>query len=119
VCDRNVYVEVKSDQHACRGKDTGNVFVEFEQDTKGVGIWKPSGVSVTQADYWAEEFDYDCWLVTPTARIRWLVEYWRQKEPRRVRLGGDFNHHRGALVPVSSIVRPSVRGIVIPSEATA
>lgn len=114
VREQNVYVEVKSDQDCSRGRDTGNVFVEYEQDPRGWGIWKPSGICATTADYWVEEFDYDCWLVTPTSRVRYLFNYWRQHG--RTVLGGDFNRHRGVLVPINSIVRPSTHGLVIPSD---
>ena len=106
VRERNVFVEVKSDQ---RTRDTGNVFVEYAQDTLGCGIWKASGIAASDADYWVEEFDEDCWIVVPPRRIRILVKHWARRG--RKRRGGDFNHHKGVIVPVASIVYPLGSGV--------
>jgi hypothetical protein len=117
VRERNVYVEIKSDQDCSRGRSTGNVFVEYRQDPTGSGIYKPSGISKTEADYWVEEFDEDCWLITPTPRIRYLVKYWGRHGKKSN--GGDHHRFKGVLVPIASIVYPMKYGIVIPAKQEA
>ncbi len=116
VTERNVYVEVKSDQQCSRGYESGNVFVEYRQDPEGTGLYRPSGISTTQADYWAEEFDDDCWVVTPVERIRYLLKHWHGRGRRRY--GGDNDRFKGVLIPITSIVYPKQHGISIPKEPT-
>lgn len=83
-------IEHKSDL-ACRR--TGNVFVEYRQ--KG----RPSGISTTQSDYWATEFDDDCWVIIPTKRMKQIARRAMRDKGRRTR-GGDFNNYEGVLVPI-------------------
>lgn len=44
------HVEVKADR---RYVETGNVFIEVAQLPMGAACYKPSGIHVTQATYWA------------------------------------------------------------------
>ena len=88
-------VEVKSDAIARR---TGNLFIEYRQ--KG----RPSGISVTEADYWAFEYDDDCWLVVPTDRLREVARGIYANHPERRRRGGDFNQYEGVLVPIHQLI---------------
>lgn len=88
-------VEVKSDK-ICR--QTGNIFIEYRQ--KG----QPSGIAVTTADYWAIEYDDDCWLIIPTAKLKAITRLaYRDKKKRRS--GGDFDNFDGILVPVQWLLR--------------
>jgi hypothetical protein len=100
--------EVKSDK---RAQETGNIFVEYRQPD-GTGGHKPSGISVTEAQYWVEEFDYDCWIAVPPQRMKRLVRYWGEHGMKRN--GGDFNNYKGVLVPLRSIVYPAGDGIEVP-----
>ena len=84
-------VEVKSDAIARR---TGNLFVEYRQ--RG----RPSGIAVTEAEYWAFEYDQDCWLVVPTQRLLEITREVYRDYPERRRKGGDFNLYDGVLVPI-------------------
>lgn len=47
---RGKTVEVKRD---ARWKDTGNLYIEYACFYQAMKAWKPSGISVTKADYWA------------------------------------------------------------------
>lgn len=85
--------ELKSDDK-CR--DTGYVFVEYEQ--KG----RPSGIQTTESDWWVERFDVDCYVILPTERMKQLVR--RAIREGRVKMGGDHNRYKGALVPVTWLV---------------
>ncbi len=86
-------VEVKSDR-ICRR--TGNLFVEYRQ--KG----RASGINVTTADYWAFEYDDDCWVIVPTARLKQLCRLAALQD--RTASGGDFNQYDGILLPISWLV---------------
>ena len=71
-------VEVKSDRYA---KRTGCIVIEFECNAK------PSGITTTEADYWAYFIDgtQDYFLI-PTDRIRKAIE---EKQYTRTVRGGD------------------------------
>lgn len=43
-------IEVKAD---CRYVETGNVFIEVAQLPRGAAQYKPRGIHVSEADYWA------------------------------------------------------------------
>lgn len=87
--DTPVTIEVKSDHGAWK---TGNVFVEYEY--RG----SPSGISTSEADYWAFECDGTYYIVT-SSRLQALVEAAR-KEGRHTN-GGDYGRSLGALVPTA------------------
>jgi hypothetical protein len=94
----NCTVEVKSDQ-MCRR--TGNVFIEYAQQGK------PSGIMVTKADYWAIEFDDDCWLFERTARLRRIArEVAEERKSKGLKPGtpGGDNNNVGVLIPVERLV---------------
>ena len=85
----NGLVEVKSDQMARR---TGNVYVETEY--RG----QPSGITSTEADWWAIEVDDDVFVLMKTERLRELAGRFRLAP------GGDNDWSRGRLVPVGRLV---------------
>ncbi len=89
----NIKIEVKADLQ-CR--KTGNLFVEYAQ--RG----RPSDIAVTQADYWAFEYDDNCWLIVPTERLKVLARR-AYKEGRRA-MGGDYNNYAGVLLPINWLV---------------
>lgn len=86
-------IEVKRDFKASR---TGRVFVEFF--SRG----KPSGISKTEADYWAFMTSDESVVILPTARLRELVE--EAKEKGNVVRGGDKNTSEGALIKIERLV---------------
>jgi hypothetical protein len=83
-------------------RPTGNLCIEFEQ-SDGRGGKKPSGIALTQADYWAFEFRLDNWLVTPTERVKDLAR--RAIHEGLVKPTGD-NGNRSALVPIKYFIEP-------------
>lgn len=91
-------IEVKRDFRASR---TGKVFVEFF--CRG----KPSGISTTEADFWAFMITDETVVILPTERLKGLVK--EQKEKGRVLSGGDSNLSRGVLVEVERLTRDAIR----------
>jgi hypothetical protein len=87
--DTPVTIEVKSDKGAWK---TGNVFVEYEY--RG----KPSGISTSEADYWAFECDGTYFIVR---RHRLVALVTAAKKEGRCVYGGDHDWSRGALVPTA------------------
>lgn len=86
----NALVEVKSDKQAQR---TGNIFVEVEY--RG----QPSGLSTTEADWWAYEVDDDVFVLMRTDRLRKLASV-RRRLP-----GGDHDMSVGVLLPLEKLLR--------------
>jgi hypothetical protein len=82
---------------------TGNIAVEFERK-KVDGSLEPSGISVTQADWWSVEFDHNAWVLLSVVRVKRLAD--RAVEERRVRWGGDGKRAHLALVPLGWWVEP-------------
>lgn len=74
---------------------TGNVFFEYQQ--KG----KASGIAISTADFWAIEFDLDCWVVLPMERVRKIAVDWYHHNHIS---GGDFNQYKGVPVPIYALV---------------
>lgn len=85
----NALVEVKSDKQA---QHTGNIFVEVEY--RG----QPSGLTSTEADWWAVEVDADVFVLMRTERLRELIKY------RRTMPGGDYDLTKGVLLPLGKLV---------------
>jgi hypothetical protein len=88
-------VEHKSDQ-VCRR--TGNVFIEYEYSGR------PSGIAVSTAQFYAIEFDDDCWVVVPTERLKVLCRRLVQADRLRLKAGGDNNQCRGVLLKLSELI---------------
>ena len=87
-------VECKSDSQC---KTTGNVFLEYK--LKG----KPSGLSVTTADWWAIEYDTDSWLIMPTWRLKEAAK--KAYKAGKVVRGGDCDQSEGVLIPIEWLVK--------------
>ena len=86
-------VEVKSDKLCQR---TGNLFIEFSQHGR------PSGIAISEAEWWAFEYENDCWLIVPAERLKQVArEAYRQG--RRTK-GGDYDNYEGVLLPISWLV---------------
>lgn len=90
-----VTIEHKRD-YKCQ--QTGNLFVEYRQHGR------PSGISISTAEYWAFEYAETCWLIVPRERLKALVIL-AHKQGRKAR-GGDFNEYQGVLLPIEWLTRP-------------
>lgn len=86
----NGLVEVKADKLA---RQTGRVYVEEEY--RG----QPSGITSTEAEWWAIEVDDDVFVLMRTERLRTIARKHR-KMP-----GGDSDMSVGRLVPVEKLVK--------------
>lgn len=90
-----VYLEHKSD---VMSRKTGNVFIEVFQGTSR----KPSGISISKADYWAIETFPERWIVIKLEELKRITK-------RAIKMfgftpGGD-NKNIGALVPLKWLVQ--------------
>lgn len=93
-------VEVKSDRK-CR--TTGNVAIEYEQVCRD-GVTRPSGISITEADWYAIEFDDDRWVAVLTREMKQLAR--RAINEKRHGWVGDANEHHNAFVPLKWMFEP-------------
>lgn len=92
-------VEHKRDKKAAR---TGNIAVEIAQLCSD-GEHRPSGVMVTNAEFWAVEFAPECWILLPTEYVRRLAKRGQQED--RHRWIGDGQNHLNVLVPIEWFVK--------------
>ena len=78
--NKEITYEVKTDIYP---KDTGNIVIEFE--SRG----KPSGVSVTEADYFVTYFYHfgEIWNIS-TEKLKLMIWYLK---PRIIEQAGDLN----------------------------
>ena len=86
---RGAKIEVKSDKQAWK---TGNIFVEDSCNGK------PSGISTTEAEFWAYEVRLNTFYLIPIDRLRYLVKEAIKYGKRTA--GGDFNRSSGVLIPL-------------------
>ena len=87
-------IECKSDRLAI---ETGNVFIEYAQ------YGRPSGIAITTADYWAIEYDKNCWIFLPTLVLKTIARRAYRYKWRR-RPGGDNDKFDGVVVPIQWLV---------------
>ncbi len=89
--DDTYTVEVKADR---KTKDTGNMVIEYECNGK------PSGITTTEADYWAYFIDGTPeYFLIPTTDIRKAID---EKKYSRTTRGGDGFRANMFLFPVSA-----------------
>ena len=89
----NKKVEVKRDNWV---EKTGNIAIEFE--SRG----KPSGISVTKADYWVILFDNDRKFIgMQTDYLKELARIHYKKG--RVKAMGDDNTSSAVLIPIAEL----------------
>lgn len=97
-------IEVKTDYGANR---TGNLFVEYEQETRQ-GNWVPSGISTSEAEYWAFAFRDGVIFVTLERLKQICRDVYLQDRERNVghRPGNEHsNATRGIKLPVSYLAK--------------
>ena len=94
----NGAVEVKADRYR-----NGRMAVETEQRPKG-GDWKPSGINVTKAQWWAYRFAPDSYVLISVARLKnFLRTNYSWLEKRDFASGSD-NPARGFLLQPSHVL---------------
>lgn len=93
-------VEVKTERDIW--VDTGNIVVEIRYKSK------PSGLSVTQADYWAHIMTKDgvikFILLFPVETLKKRVKYLLKNKKAKIVMGGDDNQSALILIPLKHIV---------------
>lgn len=86
-------VEIKSDK---KQQDTGYLFIEYRQ------CGRPSGIAVTQAEFWAFEYLPERWLIIPTNELKAIATRIYAAKGNRKK-GGD-NNNEGVLVPIAALL---------------
>jgi len=87
-------VEVKHDLIAV---ETGRVAVEVAY------AGRPSGISVTQADWWIVVLSPDLFIALSTERLRQLVKEYRRRSGH-VKFGGFSGRSQLVLLPLSELI---------------
>ena len=88
-------VEVKNDRLIHK---TGNLFIEFE--SRG----KPSGLSITTADYWIYRMsELDSSLTLPVNSLKDICRSY-YKQNKHLKIGGDANTSKAFLVPLKELL---------------
>ena len=81
-------------------EQTGNICIEYRQGGQ------PSGIAVTEADYWVHELRRDsqtlCYLMFPIERLKARRAY---AEGRFREGGGDGGRFCNVLIPLSWVLR--------------
>lgn len=81
---------------------TGNICIEYRQGAQ------PSGIAVTEADYWVHELRRDgqtlCYLMFPINRLKELARR-AYAEGRFHEGGGDGGRFCNVLIPLSWVLR--------------
>lgn len=90
----NARVECKSDQKA---RITGNLAIEIAQGSQR----KPSGIAVSNAAWWAIEYDDDFWLTMRRSR---LLDITRAVYKDNGSIIGGDNKNELVLVPILTVI---------------
>ena len=96
-------IEVKAER--AHWQRTGNIAIE----TFSRG--KPSGINVTEADYWAhtlmrENGEPYCFMLFPTPVLKGIVRFYLDNRPECVKMGGDGGTSEMILLPLKEIIKP-------------
>jgi hypothetical protein len=89
-------VEVKRDR---RWWDTGNIFIETECYFQTSQSWEQSGLSVTQAEYWAFVLESGVILV-PTNHVKYAVKIFG----RAITCDIEPNRSKGYLIKAEDLL---------------
>jgi hypothetical protein len=93
IFDGSKKVEVKTDRMA---HITGNIAVEYKWNGK------PSGISTTQADYWAFLIEDNKFIIfIETEKLKTIARYWFYNG--YFVYGGDDNASEMVLIPINQI----------------
>lgn len=89
-------IEVKRDR---RWSETGNIYIEVECWYQRSNSWEPSGLSVTEAAYWAFVLEQSVFMV-PTHILRLVVEQFG----REIKCSIPPNESKGYLIKVDDLL---------------
>ena len=93
-------IELKSE--SWQWERTGNICVEYRQNGK------PSGIALTQADFWVHELKRDgktlCYFMFPTERLKELAREMYARG-RYHEGGGDDGRFCNVLIPLTEILK--------------
>ena len=94
-------IEVKTERD--KWKETGNIAIEIFNHNKG----KPSGLSVTKANYWAtilvDDYKINSIHILPVSDLKERVKDIVKSGKGKIVFGGDFNASELALIPIKEI----------------
>ena len=94
-------IEVKTERDTW--KKTGNIAIELHNHASN----KPSGLSVTKADYWAtilvDDFKIHSIHILPVDELKPRVKDIVRNGNGRIVMGGDYNCSEIALIPIEEI----------------
>lgn len=90
-------VEVKRDR---KWKDTGNLYIETECYFTGKQAWASSGLSTTEAKYWAFVIE-NAVLMVPTDALRYAVKEFGSYIECKI----PPNYSKGVLLTVPQILK--------------
>jgi hypothetical protein len=89
-------IEVKRDR---RWKDTGNLYVEIECYYTAIAEWKPSGLRVSQAHYWAFVLEEGV-IMVPRETLFYAVKSYGRPIECKI----EPNLSRGYLITVNDLL---------------
>lgn len=105
----NLFNEILNGQiefkHHYKATQTGNLFIEFETDSYGNGIFKPSGLSITKANFYMFSIDRIP-LFLEVAFLKYLLNN-KNKLKLKVkdnRKTGTDNIGNGLIVPLTNLI---------------
>ena len=94
-------IEVKTERDTW--KKTGNIAIELHNHNSD----KPSGLSITKADYWATILVYDFNIkniyILPVEYLKTRVKKIARNGGGKIVMGGDFKLSEIALIPIKEI----------------
>lgn len=104
-------IEVKTDYRAI---ETGNFFVEYQQQNVRSFNWKPSGINVSTADYWAFVIpqNFAVYIISRKGLVELLRENWETYKHRSQPIKNEqTNAAMGILVPVRDLSLKMVENV--------
>ena len=94
-------IEVKTERD--KWKETGNIAIELHNHNSN----KPSGLSVTKANYWAtilvENYMINSIHILPVKQLKERVKDIVRNGGGKIVMGGDFKASEIALIPIKEI----------------
>ena len=94
-------IEVKTERN--KWKQTGNIAIELHNHASN----KPSGLSVTKADYWAtilvDDYIIKSIHILPVSDLKERVKDIVRNGGGKIVMGGDFKASEIALIPIQEI----------------
>jgi hypothetical protein len=89
-------IEVKRDR---KWWSTNNIYIEVECFFRKSMSWEPSGINVTEAEYWAFVLEKAV-IMVPTSHVRWAVHH----KGREITCEIPPNLSKGFLITVEDLL---------------